>query len=236
MILGGGVLPYVGSSAVQADLPFVGELDCEWHDEPTPNELGTDSVMAISRQAHKGQKCQRGCAWLLECVIAPKIELGTKGHAANAGLAKNGDRVNLVDARGAIRLPYEGELDGVREPDSEVSGCELVAIGDGTSFIGARTPITEKVRLDLNVPCVDSEWALRCIWSVCCHFSQQAVRRGIEQRILALVGTERVKRRDQQRDGRPETHSGQPPHIELLAQVDNPTTCAAARFIVTGPE
>src|SRR4029077_5293832 len=177
MILGGGVLPYVGSTAVQADVPFVRELDCEWHDEPTPNELGTDSVMAISRQAHKGQKCQRGCARLLKRVIAPKIELGTKGHAANAGLAKNGDRVNLVDPRGTIRLPYDGELGGVREPNSEVSGCELVAVGDGTRFIGARTPITEKVRLDLNVPCVDSEWALRCIWSVCCHFSQESVRR-----------------------------------------------------------
>src|SRR6478736_5105432 len=163
MILGGGVLPNVGSTGVQADLPFVGELDCEWHDEPTPNELGTNSVMAISRQAHKGQKCQRGCARLLECIIAPKIELGPKCQAANAGLAKNGDRVNLVDPRGAIRLPYEGKLSGVREPDSEVSGRELVAVGDGTRFIiGARTPITEKVRLDLNVPCVDSEWALRC--------------------------------------------------------------------------
>jgi hypothetical protein len=113
--------------------------------------------MAISRQDHKGQKCQRRCARLLECVIAPKIQLGTKVHAANAGLAENGDRINLVNARGAIWLPCDGNLGGVREPDSEVSSCELVAVGDGTCFIVARTPITEKVRLDLNVPCVNRQ-------------------------------------------------------------------------------
>jgi hypothetical protein len=86
----------------------------------------------------------------------------------------------------AVGLPHEPHLGIVRHPDPDVGGSELVALHGVAAPLRALE--SEDVGFDLHASRIDREGAFRRIGPVGRHVAQEALRRGIEQGIRALVG------------------------------------------------
>src|SRR5690349_2114247 len=125
---------------------------------------------------------------------------------------KNLERVCLSDTCRTIRLPYEAEFGGVRNSNSHVRRSELKLIGRGMRLIWRRPCVADQGRLELNMSCVDREWALRDVRAIGRHLAQQAVWRRVEQPVLALIGAHRFNARNEQQEGRRIACSSHPLH------------------------